>query len=75
MKLFDVTMYRKRVNDFEFHLYLYNVSVDVEIKIVPLITILQLKTVYDMAWKPLLGFIKYCHILIKLFKINGLIVY
>jgi hypothetical protein len=69
-------MYRKCANDFEFDLDLYNVSVDVEIKIVPLITILQLKTVYDMACKPLLGFIKYCHILInKLFKINGLIVY
>ena len=49
MELFVVTMYRKCVNDFEFDLDLYNVSVDVEIKIVPLITILQLKTVYDMA--------------------------
>ena len=51
MELFVVTMHpRKCVNDFEFFdLYLYNVSVDVEIKIVPLITILQLKNVYDMV--------------------------
>ena len=41
-------MYRKCVNDFGFDLDFYNVSVDVEIKIVPVITIVQLETVHDM---------------------------